>query len=204
MRVIIILLFSLLFFRPCLGQSKMESENQKVGITFSFPWINYYHFVDYQKKSEAQKFGFFGIGFGLYYKTNKTKISFNISTTDDLDSPIAQINYSKSAPQIDIGTSFAELLYQRCIYQRLYFVGGFNFTNYAFRFSSGTDSIPSYIKADDVLGLSVGLDYRFDKTFSAAVIYRPALASFEADSYYRHVITLELRIDIDVKKVKKL
>jgi hypothetical protein len=202
MRVIIILIFSLLFIRPALAQPNTEPENKKAGITFSFPWVNYYHFVDYQKKSEAKKSGFFGIGIGFYYKKNETKISFNVSTTDDLASPIAQINYSKLTPQSDIGTSFAELLYQRSIYEKVHFIGGLNFTSYIFRFSSGTDSIKSYIKTDDAFGLTLGLEYRFNKNYSFAAVYRPALENFETDTHYRHLVTLEFRIDIDVWKKK--
>ncbi|MGZ4117640.1 MAG: hypothetical protein ACXVPY_09170 [Bacteroidia bacterium] len=156
----------------------------------------------YKKKSEAKKFGFFGLGFGVYYKKNETKISLNTGITDDLASPSGQINYSKLIPLTDIGTSFGELLYQHPIYRNLYFIGGFNYTAYHFHFTSGTDSIKSYTKTDDVLGLSVGLEYRFDKNFSAATVYRPMLTSFETDNFYRHVITLELRIDIDVRKIK--
>jgi hypothetical protein len=202
MRIAIILTFSLLVFRPVCALAQTESDSKKVGITFSFPWINYYHYVDYQKKVEAKKFGFFGVGLGVYYKKNYTKISFNANTTDDLASPIAQINYSNKGPQTSIGSTYAELLYQHPIYQKIYLIGGLNFTNYSFHFTSGTDSIPSYIKKTQALGISAGMEYRFDNNFSVAAVYRPAIESFETDNFYRHLITLELKIDIDVKKLK--
>ena len=204
MKIIFALIFSLLFICPALAQTDVEQNGKKVGITFSFPWINNYRFVDYEKKKEAKKFGFFGLGFGIYYKKNETKVSFNLSTTDDLASPIAQINYNKSSPQTDIRASFGELLYQHPIHDNFYFMGGVNLMSYRFLFSSGTDSIPSYAKNDNTLGLTLGLEYHFDKHFSVAAVYRPSVASFETDSYYRHLITIELRIDIDVKKLKHL
>ena len=50
------------------------------------------------KAPDARKveFGFFGLGIAGYYKKNEHKISFNCSTTEDLSSPIAKINYSKN------------------------------------------------------------------------------------------------------------
>lgn len=204
MRVLLVLFFLSVFILPSRGQNQTEMNNEKAGITFLFPWLNYYHYVDYQKREEAKKFGFFGIGLGLYYKTGSTKISFNVSTTDDLASPIAQINYTKTGPQTNIGSSFGELLYHRPIYQSIHFIGGFNLSSYNFHFSSGNDSIRSYVKTDNTLGMTIGLEYRFDNNYSVAAIYRPALASFETDNHYRHLITVELRIDIDVWKKKRI
>ena len=202
MKAPFVLLFALFFIQPNFGQNNVELNNPKVGITFSFPWVNNYHYVDYQKNKEVKKFGFFGIGLGLYYIKDKSKITFNASTTGDLASPIAQINYATSGPQTGIGTSFTELIYQRSIYQTIHFVAGLNLTSYNFHYTSGNDSVKSYIKKDVTLGLTIGVEYRFDKNFSVATIYRPAFASFETDSHYRHLITLELRIDLDVWKKK--
>ncbi|MFL5765621.1 MAG: outer membrane beta-barrel protein [Bacteroidia bacterium] len=196
--IIVLLAFSLSF--PATGQTEAPVLRNTAGVTFSFPWVNYYRYVDYYKNTSARKFGFFGIGLSLYYKTGPNKVSFNCSTSEDLDSPAAAINYSKKDIATSIGTSIFELSWHRTVYGDFGIVGGFNFTNYAFHLTSTIASVSSYKKSDQTLGLSAGLEYRFNKHYSVAGMYRPALASFETDEKYRHVINFELRIDLDFKK----
>jgi hypothetical protein len=74
--------------------------------------------------------------------------------------------------------------------------------NYNFRVESTLDSIKSYKKTDQTLGLSIGVEYRFNNYFSVAGMYRPNLISLETDEKYRHLINIELRIDLDFKKKK--
>ncbi|HEY0030253.1 MAG TPA: hypothetical protein VGC65_05805 [Bacteroidia bacterium] len=202
MKSFFILVLLCFFLLPCKGQTTIAQSGENTGISFTFPWLNYYRYVDYHKHASNRKFGFFGIGFSAYYKKNEHKFAFSCSTTEDLTSPIAVINYSKTDIKTSIGSSFFELTYHRSLYNDFYFIGGFNFTNYNFRVSSTMDSIKSYKKVDQTLGVSVGMEYRFNNYYSVAAVYRPALASFETDAKYRHLINVELRIDLDFKKKK--
>jgi hypothetical protein len=202
MKSTIILFFSLSLLLPCHAQTEPVKDNSNVGITLSFPWINYYQYIDYDKKKTNRSFGFFGLGISGYYKKGKDKFSFNVSNTEDLSSPISTNKYSTTEIQTSIGCTYFELIYHKPIREELFAVAGLNFTNYNFRIESTLDSIKSYKKTDQTLGLSIGLEYRFNNYFSVAGMYRPALASFETDEKYRHLINIELRIDLDFKKKK--
>ncbi len=202
MKSLIILYFSLILLLPCRAQTQSEAKNSKYGITFSFPWINYYEYIDYDKKKTNSKFGFFGIGISGYYKTGKNKLSINFSNSEDLSSPISTNKYSTKEIQTSIGCSYFEMIYHKALTNEFYFVSGFNFMNYNFRVESTLDSIKSYKKTDQTLGLSIGVEYRFNNYFSVAGMYRPNLISFETDEKYRHLINIELRIDLDFKKKK--
>ncbi len=200
MKYLITLFFIFVFLLPSLAQTEKVKSNSNYGITLSFPWINYYYYVNYYKNKSERTFGFFGLGLSGYYKKDLTKISFNASITEDLSSPLGSINFSKKELKTSIACSYYELIYHHPVYEDLNFVGGFNFTNYNFRVASTIDSVSSYKKSDQTLGLSLGIEYRFSKYYSIAAMYRPALASFETDIKYRHLINFEFRIDLDFKK----
>jgi hypothetical protein len=192
-----------LLITPFSKAQNLSKANETVGITFSLPWVNYYKYIDYDTKQEhAKKFGFFGLGLAVYYKKNEHQISFNCSATEDLASPIGQLDYSKQGIQKSIGSSFFELVYKHPIYKNINAVIGLNLTNYDFRLISYEKDIKSFIKRDQTLGTSIGLVYSFDNYFSAATMYRPALASFEADDIYRHLISIELLINLSIWKKK--
>lgn len=200
MKSILTLVCIFTFLLPCNSQTEAEKSNSNYGITFSFPWINYYNYVDYHKNSSQRTFGFFGLGFSGYYKKDVTKISVNYSFTEDLSSPIGATNFSNKDLKTSIGCSYFEIIYHRPVYENLNFVGGFNITNYNFRLASKRDNVASYKKVDGTIGFSIGLEYRFNKRYSIAGMYRPTVASFETDGKYRHLINFEFRIDLDFKK----
>lgn len=189
-----------IFLLPCRGQIDCMQSNANFGVTFSLPWVNYYNYIDYYKNTPSRTFGFFGLGLSGYYKTTKHKISVNISITEDLTSPVRINKLYGTEIKTNIGSTYFEIIQHRTIYENINVVYGFNLVNYNFRLSSSVDSIPSYKKTDQTVGLSAGLEYRFNRHYSVAAIYRPTLASFETDSKYRHLINLELRIDLDLKK----
>ena len=200
MKPILVLFFSFLFLLPCRAQTETGKNNSNYGVTISFPWVNYYNYVDYQSKQSRRTFGFFGIGLAGYYKKGVNKISFNVCTTQDLSSPIAIVSYKKNEIHTSIGCSYFELINHHPISESIYIIGGLNFTNYAFRLESTIDSVSSYKIANQTLGFSLGLEYRFSNYYSVAAVYRPAFASFETDGKYRHLINIDLRIDLDFKK----
>jgi long-subunit fatty acid transport protein len=203
MRPLVLFIFIFAFCKPSQSQTKQKWQGETYGVTFTFPWLNYYRFVDYNKNDLSKKFGFFGVGIAAYYKKNKNVIAINYSATQDLSSPIAKINYAKKEIVTSIGSSFFELIYQRPIHTDFSMIMGGNFTNYYFHLASSLDSIKSYTKTDQTLGISAGIAYHFNSYYSVAAIYRPAIASFETDQLYRHLITVELRIDLDVWNKKK-
>lgn len=200
MRPIIILLVLFLSFTDCASQTVENSINSTAGITFSLPWINHYRYADHYKDEMRRTFGFFGLGISGYYKKNKHKTSFNCSLTEDLPSPLANVNFSKKDITTNIGNAYFELIYHTPIVDDVNLIAGMNFTNYIFRVTSRIDSVSSYKKIDQTLGFSLGLEYRFNNYYSVAAVYRPAFASFETDGKYRHLINIELRIDLDLKK----
>ena len=202
MKPILILFLSFLFLLPCHAQTEAGKSNSNYGITFSFPWVNYYNYVDYHLNQSKRTFGFFGVGLAGYYKKGINKISFNVSTTEDLSSPIAALSYSKNEIHSSIGCTYFELINHHSLNESINVIGGLNLTNYAFHLESTIDSVSSYKIANQTLGFSLGLEYRFNKYYSVAAVYRPAFASFETDGKYRHLINIDLRIDLDFKKRK--
>ncbi len=194
--------FIFCFLLPLSAQTEGSGNNSYYGVTFSFPWVNYYNYVDYYKNQSKRTFGFFGLGISGYYKKELKKVSVNLSITEDLSSPVGLSNFSKKDFKTSIGCSYFEILFHKPIVENLNIIAGGNITNYNYRLSSTVDSVSSYKKSDQTLGLSVGVEYRFNKYYSVAGMYRPALASFEADNKYRHLINFEFRIDLDFKRKK--
>ena len=200
MKFILTLFCVFIFLLSSNAQTEESKCKSNYGITFSLPWVNYYNYIDYYQNTSKRTFGFFGLGLSGYYKTDNYKNAVNFSITEDLSSPLGISNFSNKELKSSIGCIYFELLHHRKIYENLNFVGGFNITNYTYRLASKIDSISSYKKFDQTLGCSVGLEYRFNKHYSVAGIYRPAIASFETDGKYRHLINFEFRIDLNFKK----
>lgn len=199
-KLLVSIFFVFGFLLPGHAQTESATSNSNYGITFSFPWVNYYNYVDYHKAQSNRTFGFFGLGLSGYYKKDSKKISVNFSFTEDLSSPIAKTNFSKKDFKTSIGCSYFEILFHKGFAENFNFVGGGNITSYNYRLTSNVDSVSSYKKSDQTIGLSIGVEYRFNKHYSVAAMYRPALASFETDEKYRHLINFEFRIDLDFKK----
>ncbi len=199
---IILFTCSVLYTFSAQAQTEITKRPKVYGVTFSYPWVNNYRFVDYELKNNSQKSGFFGLAIAAYCKQGKNKISLNFGFTEDLSSPIGVIDYSKEGKSKHIGTTFGELLYHNRFCNDLYFIGGFNYTNYIFQYINFTDYLPEYKKTDNTLGLSLGIEYRFNNFFSLATIYKPTIVSFETDGIYRHIISLDFRIDLDILKSK--
>lgn len=201
-KLLISTFFIFCFLLPTLAQTEDIKGNSNYGITLSFPWINYYNYVNYYQNQSKRTFGFFGLGFSGYYKKDLKKVSVNFSFTEDLSSPVSLTNFSKKDFNTSIGCSYFEILFHKPFNENLFLVLGGNITNYNFRLNSTIDSIASYKKTDQTLGLSAGIEYRFNKYYSVAGMYRPTLASFETDGKYRHLINFEFRIDLDFKRKK--
>lgn len=203
MKIFFIFIFSFFLIVTTQGQSIPNNNKRSFGVTFSFPWLNFYNYFDYKQHTNKNKSGFFGLGFAAYYQKDKNKISFNMGTTEDLASPIGIIDYSVVGSKTSIGSSYAELIYHRPIYNSLGGIFGLNFTNYKFQYINYADHLPVFKKKDKTLGFSIGTEYTFNKFISAALMYRPIFGSFEGDDYYRHLISVDIRINLELKRKKK-
>ncbi len=204
MKIFFVFIFSLFFIVSTQGQSTPKNNNRSFGITLSFPWLNFYNYYDYKENISKNKSGFFGLGIATYYQKDKNKISFNVGTTEDLSSPVGIIDYSDKGQKINIGSTFAELIYHRTIYNSFGGIIGLNFINYKYQYINYTDHLPVLKRADKTLGYTIGAEYKFNKFISAALFYRPILGSFEADDYYRHLISVDIRINLELKKKRKI
>ncbi|MBA3705753.1 MAG: hypothetical protein H0W84_07575, partial [Bacteroidetes bacterium] len=203
MKVLSIFVFFYAYIFSSLAQTTITNSESTAGITFSFPWVNNYTYLDHEYKTSRNKSGFFGLGIAAYYKKNHHKVSLNFGYTEALDSPFGVINYSKEGTRMNISAGCGELIYHRPVYKNLNAIAGLNITSYRYEFADYDDNSPWYRKIDNTLGASLGLEYRFNKFLSAATIYRPTIASFETDDIYRHLLSLDIRIDLDIK-VKKV
>ncbi|MDQ3046181.1 MAG: hypothetical protein M3R27_01435 [Bacteroidota bacterium] len=201
-RVILLLIASICFFSSN-AQTGAAEGNEKLGCTFSFPWVNEYRFVDYQKKTAGKKAGFFGLGIGVFYKKADSKLSLNFSYTEDLSSPAGLIDYSNEGTSTNISTAVIELSWHKPIKSGFGCIAGFNVTDYRYTFENNEPEYFRFFKVDKTIGLTAGIEYRFNKLLSVATLYRPALGSFETDDNYRHTISLDIRLDIHLKKLKK-
>lgn len=200
MRLILTALLTFVLLGPCRSQSDSVKAAHNYGITLSFPWVNQYHYINYQLNQAKETFGFFGLGISGFYRSGIHKASLNLSLTEDLASPAKINNAIQEDVKSSIECTYMEVLYHRKMIADFSFVGGFNFNTYKFRLSSKIDEVEAYQKTDQTLGASLGVEYRFNKYYSVAAVYRPSLASFEADDEYRHLINLDFRIDLNFKE----
>lgn len=202
MKTFFLIFFSTFFILSTQGQQAPSNKTKSLGITFSFPWLNFYNYFDYKKNENKNKSGFFGLGIAAYYQNDKNTISLNCGTTEDLSSPIGIIDYSAEGTKTSIGSKYAELVYHRPIYHSFGGIFGLNFTNYKYQYIDYSTHLPAFKKSVNTLGGTFGLEYLFNKTISVAAFYRPILGSFEAEDYYRHLISIDVRLNLELKKRK--
>ena len=187
---------------PFLAMSQDRQKQPKsVGITAALPWVNHYFYYDYDLAKSSSKSGFVGLGASAFYKTGKNKFSFNFGFTGDLPAPIGAFDYAKEGTRTNIFSTFGEVIYHRNVFGKLNIIAGLNYVRYRFNFMSYVDTLPSYSTFDKTLGVTAGSEYRFNKTFSVAFFYRPAIVCFDL-KHHRHLISLDARFDINVWKQK--
>ena len=93
-------------------------------------------------------------------------------------------------------------MYHRPIYHSFGGIFGLNFTNYNFQYIDYTAHLPKIKKTVNTLGGTFGVEYLFNRTITVAAFYRPILGSFEAEDYYRHLISIDVRLNLELKKRK--
>lgn len=179
--------------------SAAQQPDKKAGITISLPYVNSYRYHDYGKNIDTVKSGFGGIGVGTFYRNQKNKFTLNSSVTADLPAPIGPIDYGHEGTRHSISALFIDLVYHRQLYKGLHSVAGINNVWYNYHLLSYEDTIPSFKKRDHSIGISIGAEYKFRRSFSIAALYRPSLTT-DAGKQYRHLLTLDFRFDITIWK----
>jgi hypothetical protein len=174
-----------------------QKQTKAIGVTASLPWVNNYSYYDYDLNHSSSKSGFVGLGASAFYKTGKSKFSLNFGFTGDLPAPIGAFDYGKEGTRTNILSNFWEGLYQRNLFERANIIAGINYVKYRFNFTSYVDTLPSYSIFDKTIGLTIGSEYRFSKTFSVALFYRPTIIPLD-EEHYRHLLSLDARFDINL------
>lgn len=179
----------------CWSQDSMSSQ-KSFGLTIGLPWVNSYSYYEHDLQASKNKSGFGGLEVSFFHKQNKNKVSFNAGVTVDLPAPIGPIDFAKEGTRTVISALYMEGLYHKNLYRGLNIIGGINFINYRFGFISYVDSLPGYYKNDKTIGITSGLEYSLFKNIALGFFYRPTLFSFDTKQY-KHLISLDLRFDID-------
>lgn len=176
-----------------------DTPNRKhvIGITVGAPWVNNYSYYDYDLKELKSKSGFFGLAGSLYLRTKRNKLSMNIGVTADLPAPVGPIDYLPEGTRSNIGSVYLEFVDHANVYKSVNFIAGLNFVRYIYKLTSYEDSLPGYRKYDNTVGVTMGAEYKFNRRWSVAAYYRPAVYSFDIKQY-RHFISLAVTIDIDL------
>ncbi|MFT3823502.1 MAG: hypothetical protein QM731_06255 [Chitinophagaceae bacterium] len=195
----------LLLSSPATAQYRKKNFNS-FGLSFGIPWVSTYCFHNYELQKADYKIGFFGFSTGIFYKTPDYKISLSGGFTSDLPAPIGPVDYGHKGTRAAVSSFYLEALHHQRIVNRLYAVGGINSAWYRYKLISYEDSIKGYTRTDPAYGITVGAEYVVARFFSAGIFYRPALITKDPQQY-RHLITMDLRFDINLirwrKNVKK-
>lgn len=189
-----LLLLSLLMLSlNAIGQRRIPKS--AVGVTVSFPWINNFAYYDYNAGKPSSKSGFVGIGASVFYKDQHQKLSLSLGGLGTIPVPFGPYDFDKKNHTQVHGT-YLEFTYHKRIHPRINLIGGLHYMEHAY--NHWTDSMTNEYLADFTGGLTAGAEYLFGrKNFSLALFYRPSLITFTGTKKYRHVISLDARIDIN-------
>ncbi|MEP7372412.1 MAG: hypothetical protein ABI675_03415 [Chitinophagaceae bacterium] len=199
MKTVLVFNFVWIFSFAVVGQDQAKLKPEIWGVTVSLPYMNSYKYFDYDVNKGATKSGFGGLGLALFYKSGRNKVSLNYGLTADLPAPVGPIDFGHEGTRSQIGSRIVDFIYHRNIFKKVYVISGINLTKYKYNFLSYVDTIPSYNKHDNSFGLLMGAEYVFEKTFSMAALYRPAISSQDVRKY-KHLLTLDFRFDINIRK----
>lgn len=195
------MLLIILFMTACLAavcQKDNRSKKRTTGFTISLPWATNYQFYHQERNKDSSLSGFVGIGLAFFTKAGENKLSFNTGLTADLPVPMGPVDIRHDGDFAQIGALFFEPLFHRTIVNKINVIGGINYTAYLYRFTHFATAT-QYKKTDHTIGLTVGAEYIFKRSFAVAAFYRPALFSLDHKSY-KHLLGLDLRFDINIWK----
>jgi hypothetical protein len=188
---------------PCLAMCQQSSwQRRAIGLTASLPWINNFHYYNYDAQKPASKSGFVGVGAAAYYKWGKNKVSLNFGFNGSSPVPLGPYDYSKDSARTSILSTLWEGLYHRNVYKRINVLAGVNCVEYLFDYVGAVNTGIYYSRSDKTIGITVGGEYRFSTNSTLALIYRPALVSFGVKQYM-HVVSLDARFDFNIWKNKQ-
>ncbi|MBX2925296.1 MAG: outer membrane beta-barrel protein [Chitinophagaceae bacterium] len=176
-----------------------QDHTYQVGFTALAPWVNNYRFYNYDEQKKADKTGFIGVGAGLFYKNNNNKIVLSGSLTSDARLPFGEPEYAAGSVRSHIYAIVTEATYHRRLFHKIFLFAGPNWTHHWYRLRSSADSISSYNKFDQSIGLTTGVEYQVINQISAAVTYRPAIVSLDRKQYW-HTLSLSARFHLILRK----
>lgn len=191
----LLLLILLMLSLSAISQRRLPKS--AIGATLSFPWINNFAYYDYHLAKPAFKSGFTGISASAFYKDNRQKVSLSLGILGTIPVPfgpydVVRNNYTQ------VFAAFLEGTYHKRIHPRINLIVGMHYMEHEYSYWK-TDSTEYDFFTDFSGGLTAGAEYLFGrKNFSLALFYRPGLITFTGTRKYRHVISLDARIDINV------
>jgi hypothetical protein len=191
----LLLLFLLMLSLNAMSQRRIPKS--AFGVTASFPWINNFAYYDYHLVRSSSKSGFSGLSASAFYKDNKQKINFALGALGVIPVPFGPYDVVRN-DYTQIYSVFLEGTYHRRIHPRINLIAGMHYMEYGYSYWK-TDSTDYTSYTDFIGGLTAGAEYLFGrKNFSLALFYRPSLITFTGTKKYRHVISLDARIDINI------
>lgn len=178
-----------------IGQRRIPKS--AFGVTLSFPWINNFAYYNYNLGKAASKSGFSGLGASAFYKDSKQKINFSLGLFGAIPVPFGPYDADRNN-YTQVHAAFMEGTYHKRIHPRINLIAGLHYLEHSYNYWK-TDSTTYDYFVDFTGGLTAGAEYLFGrKNFSLALFYRPGLITFTGAKKYRHVISLDARIDINV------
>lgn len=194
MRPLLLFIFLLLSLSAI---SQRRAPKSAIGATLSFPWLNNFAYYDYHLAKSTFKSGFSGISAAAFYKDNTQKINFSLGMFGSIPVPFGPYDVVRN-DYTQVFSVFLEGTYHKRIFPRINLIGGMHYMEHEYSYSK-TDSTASDSYTDFTGGLTAGAEYLFGrKNFSLALFYRPGLITFTGTRKYRHVISLDARIDINI------
>lgn len=177
--------------------SQRRPYKSAIGATISFPWINNFAYYDYHLAKPAFKSGFTGISASAFYKDNKQKINLSLGGLGAIPVPFGPYDVVRDDYK-QVFSVFLEGTYHKRIFPRINLIAGMHYMEHEYSYWK-PDSTDYDSFTDFTGGLTAGAEYLFGrKNFSLALFYRPSLITFTGTRKYRHVISLDARIDINI------
>ena len=191
----------LLLLNLSLKAQSSQSPNFNYGILLSGSIISQSHYAKYSSftysPSRDKNLPILGFGASFFYKVKKDKFSIGWEVPSILPHIPPKGGYDYALPQI------FELLDFHQISKGLNLIGGINYIGYSYHAYFDEPNMPDINKHDGTMGLTLGagLSTTSSGIVSFNLIYRPSLISFNT-KFYRDVISLVLKININFKKEK--
>ena len=190
------------FLVSTISSAQSFTKNESVGLTLSLPFVNRYTFYEYSENRSTSKTGIIGAGSSIFYKHNRIKYSLNWANSIDINFN----SFAKGDGSDNIEVNLLEGLVHYCVYKKLNFIGGINYSKYHYTADySMLDTLGLYSNAinknDRSIGLTLGTEIACTNHISIVAFYRPSLYCFDKKSF-KQMFSLDFRFDINLWKMK--